>query len=176
MNQKINNRLAFDFYVWIHFILLIIAIVYISALFVELKLGYKDIFLHSFVFVIVMAPLALILGVIDNLIRPAYFEVFINYGEISIKSFNPNTRNGLKFFLLIFYRKYLIEHKLDRQSYNNYRILIEKFGFKKSLILQKIENGKLYESKPINISFLGAKKYTDLILAIDRLKEKISLN
>jgi hypothetical protein len=176
MNQRINNKLAFDLYVWIHFILLIFAIVYILTLFIGLKLGYKEMFLPSIVYVIIMAIVALILGVVDNLIRPAYFEGVINFGEISIKSFNPNTRNGLKYFLLIFYRKYLIEHKLNRQSFNNYRIIIEKFGFRKSLILQKIENGKMYESKPINISFLGAKKYTDLILSIDRLKEKISLN
>jgi hypothetical protein len=39
-----------------------------------------------------------------------------------------------------------------------------------------MDNGKLFESKPINISFLGVRKYTDLILSIDRLKEKISLN
>jgi hypothetical protein len=67
-------------------------------------------------------------------------------------------------------------HSISRQAFNNYRILIEKAGLRKSLILQKIENGKLYESKPINISFLGVKKYTALILSIDRLKEKITLN
>jgi hypothetical protein len=176
MNQKIDNKLAFEFYVWTHFVLMIFAICYISTLFIGLRLGYKGIVLHSFVLVIIIAPIALITIVIDNLIKPAFFEVLINYGEISIKSFNPNTKNGLKFLLLISYKKYLTEHKLDRKSYNNYRILIEKLGFKKSLILQKIENGNLYESTPINISFLGAKKYTDLILAIDRLKEKISLN
>jgi hypothetical protein len=110
------------------------------------------------------------------LIQPAYFEARINFGQIYIKSFNPNKKNGFRFFLMLFYQRYSIEHIIARQSYNNYRIEIERFGFKKNLILQKTENGLLYESKPINISFLGAKKYTDLLLSIDRLKEKISLN
>lgn len=108
--------------------------------------------------------------------RILIFEAKINFGQIYIKSFNPNQKNRLRFILILFYKKYLIEHTIDRQSYNNYRIEIKRFGFKKRLILQKTEDGNLYESKAINISFLGAKKYTDLLLSIDRIKEKISLN
>jgi hypothetical protein len=88
------------------------------------------------------------------LIQPAYFEAKINFGQIYIKSFNPNRKNGIRFLLMLFYQKYSIEHTIERQSYNNYRIVISRFGFKKSLILQRTENGKLYESKAINISFL----------------------
>jgi len=77
---------------------------------------------------------------------------------------------------MLWYDKYLTELVIDRQSYNNYKLLIDRLGFRKNLILQKIDNGKLYESTPINISFLGAKKYTDLILSIDRLKEKMTMN
>jgi hypothetical protein len=176
MNKKISNRLAFDLYVWIRFALLIVIVVYILTPLKGLMTGYKNMSPPSVDFIIMMAVMALIITVIDFLIKPSYFEGVINYGAISIKSFSPNTKNGLIFLLMIFYRHSLVEHQLDRQSFNNYRILIEKYGFRKSLIIQKIENGKLYESKPINISFLGAKKYTDLILSIDRLKEKITLN
>jgi hypothetical protein len=118
----------------------------------------------------------IVLRFLDYLIKPSYFEATINFGQINIASFSPKNKNGLNFILMFSYKKYLTEYTIERHSYNDYRILIERFGIKKSLILQKTENGKLYESLPINISLLGVRKYTNLILAIDRLKEKFSLN
>jgi hypothetical protein len=176
MNKKISNRLAFDLYVWIRFVLFIVIVVYIFTLLKGFRTGFKNMSPPSLDLIIMMAVLAFVISIIEFLVKPSYFEGVVNYGDISIKSYSPNKKNGLVFLLIIFYRQYLIEYRIDRHSFNNYRILIEKYGFRKSLILQKLENGKLYESKPINISFLGAKKYTDLILSIDRLKEKISLN
>jgi hypothetical protein len=55
-------------------------------------------------------------------------------------------------------------------------LTIGKFGIKKELRLQKINNDGVYKSANINISLLGQKKYTNLIVAIDRLRTKICLN
>ena len=176
MNQNISNRLAFNIYVIISFCLTFIIVVLFSFFLIESISGNK-LFIHqSILFVNTVFFLYILFVLISLLIQPAYFEAKINFGQIYIKSFNPNKKNGFRFFLMLFYQKYSTEHIIARQSYNNYRIEIERFGFKKKLILQKTENGKLYESKPINISFLGAKQYTDLLLSIDRLKEKMSLN
>lgn len=176
MNQNINNRLAFNIFVIISFCLTFNIIVFFAIFLFESISGNKTFIHQSVIFVITSFMLYLFFVLFNLLIQPAYFEARINFGQIYIKSFNPNKKNGFRFFLMLFYQRYSIEHIIARQSYNNYRIEIERFGFKKNLILQKTENGLLYESKPINISFLGAKKYTDLLLSIDRLKEKISLN
>ena len=176
MNHKISNRLAFTIYVWMSFFLSIFMIVCLLIFSLSVINGYKGLIPHPIGLILGPLILAMVFRVFDSIIKPAYFEADISYEQISFKSFNPNTKNGTRFFLMLFFGKYLQDHTIDRKSYNNYRILIERLGFKKSLILQKIEDGKLYESKPINISLLGLKKYTDLILSIDRLKEKISLN
>jgi len=124
-----------------------------------------------------MAPfLMVIFQLFDYTIKPAYFEALILNGEIRFKTFAPNKYNKFRFIYMIFYKKYLTEYTLSRQSYNGYRIIIDRFGLRKFLILHKTEKGKLYQSKPINISLLGMKKYTDLVLSIDRLHEKITLN
>lgn len=176
MNEHINNRLAYNIYVSINFCLTISIIVFFTFFLIE-NISTKIYVTHLLTnYLIGLTILYIILKLFDLLIKPSYFEAEIKYGQICIKSFNPNNKNGLRFYLMLFYKKYLLEHTLNRQSYNNYRIEIKCLGFKKSLILQKTENGKIYESSAINISFLGAKKYTDLILSIDRIKEKISLN
>ena len=114
--------------------------------------------------------------IFDYFIQPAYFEAKFSTGQIILKTFNTNKKNGLRVMSMLFYDKHLKEQRIDRQFYNNYKISIDRWGFRKNLILQKIDMGIIYESKPINISFLGAKKYTNLILSIDRLREKITLN
>ena len=176
MNENINNRLAFNIYVIISFCLTFIIIVFFAIFLYETISNSKTPLHQSSLFVITSLVLYILLVLFNLLIQPAYFEAKINFGQIYIKSFNPNRKNGFRFFLMLFYQRYSIEHIIARQSYSNYRIEIERLGFKKTLILQKTEDGKLYESKAINISFLGIKKYTDLLLSIDRLKEKISLN
>jgi hypothetical protein len=176
MNENINNRIAFNIYVLINFCLTISATGFLTIFIIENITGTKIITHQSVSYVIAFLIIYMIFAFFDLLFKPAYFEATINYQQIYIKSFNPGKKNRMRFFLILFYQKYAIVHTIDRQSYNNYKIEIEWYGFKKSLVLQKTENGKLYESKSINISFLGARKYTDLILSIDRLKEKISLN
>jgi hypothetical protein len=176
MNESINNRLAFNIYVMINFCFTISVVGFFTIFLIENISGKKIIYIQSLGYLIAFLILYMIFRLFDLLIKPAFFEAKIHYGQIYIKSFNPNVKNRFRFILMLFYQKYLLEHTLDRQSYNNYRIEIELFGLKKGLILQKTENGKLFESKSINISFLGAEKYTKLILSIDRLKEKITLN
>jgi len=176
MEHRITNRLIFNIYVWANFTLLIIFLIFQSALIVGYKTANKEL-IHYAIFTSVIVVLAtIIIRIFDYLVKPAYFEATIGFGHIHIKSFNQVKNHGFDFLQMLVYQKYLIVHKLDRQSFTSYKINIELSGFRKSLILQKMENGKLYESKPINISFLGARKYTDLILSIDRLKEKISVN
>jgi hypothetical protein len=176
MSDNINNRLAFNIYVWTIFGVFILFIFYLLIFFLANKSGNKDLIQNTSGYFITLCLFWIFISILNLMIKPGYFEAIVSFGQIRIKSFNPNGRNRFGLFLMLFYNKYLLEHTIERQSFNDYRILIGRFGFKKSLILQKMDNGKLYESKPIDISLLGVRKYTDLILSIDRLKEKMSLN
>jgi hypothetical protein len=176
MRDNINNRISFNFYAWFNFIIFILFL--ICWVFISLRIitGNKTIIQVTDPFFIIVMIIFLFLKVFEIIIRPGFFEAEINFGQILIKTYNPDIKNKAYIFKTLFYNKQLQVHSISRQAFNNYRVLIDKSGLRKSLILQKIENGKLYESKPINISFLGVKKYTNLILSIDRLKEKINLN
>ena len=90
--------------------------------------------------------------------------------------FKPDGSNILQFIFLLFYLGNLKEHILTRRSYNGYTLNIRKFGIRKYIILQIIDQGKIYDSKPMDISFLGTRNYTELILSLERLKEKITVN
>jgi len=176
MNNNINNRKVFNIYVWTNFCLFLIFLFYLLISLVVYTTGNKNLIHYIGIYFLIVAIVGFIINILSFFIKPGYFEAIISFGQIRIKSYSPNFKNGFTIYFMIYYNKYLIEHTIERQSFNNYRILIERFGFRKSLILQKMENGKLLESTPINISFLGARKYTDLILSIEKLKEKISLN
>ncbi len=175
MKSKISNKLAFNIYAWTRFSLLIFFIFFLLCQVLEIpqKLGY-DVFKGQFI--LVLSSFALFLIVFEYMINPAYFEALILNGKIVFKSFEPNKKNGLIYILMLFYKKHLNEYTIERQAYNNYKIKIDRLGLRKKLILQKIDRGKIYESSPINISFLSTRKYTELILSIDRLQEKITLN
>ena len=176
MDNTINNKLAFNFYVWANLIIFVLLFLYLFFWIIAIKthdIGLMKGFLEYLLFIPVLAAIS---KVFDYLIRPAYIEFQISQNEIRFKSFNPNRNNKFRIFLMVAYKKYLIEQTINQQSYNNYILIIDRFGFRRNLILQKLEHGVLYQSKPIDISFLGIKKYTNLILSIDRLQEKISLN
>ena len=176
MNKRIDNRIAFNIYMWIIFCFILAMIFYMIFLFI----GFADndvLLKRRLMDYIFIAPVfLLLLKIMDYLVKPSYFEARITSGQIIIKTFDPNKINGLRLLFMLRYDRHLMEQSIDRQFYNNYKISIARWGFRKTMTLQKIDNGKLYESKPINISFLGAKKYTDLILSIDRLREKITMN
>lgn len=177
MHIKISNRLAFTMYIWGRLVIQIILIVYLIFLFSASRSGNDEIIRQIKGYVLFLLPGAvLVVLFIDYMLRPTFFEAMITRDQIAIKSYSPYSRTGLGQVAMLFYRKHLTEYYIDRQSYNNYKIHIGRLGLKKSLILQKIKDGQIYESKPIMIHFLSAKKYTELILSIDRLKEKITLN
>lgn len=176
MRDNINNRVSFNIYAWFNFFIFILFLICWGFISVRLITGNKTIIQVTDAFFIVVMIIFLSLKLFEIIVRPGFIEAEINFGQIIIKTYNPDIKNKAYIFRTLFYNKHLQVHSISRQAFNNYKILIEKSGLKKSLILQKTENGKLYESKPINISFLGVKKYTNLILSIDRLKEKITLN
>ena len=169
MNNKIDNRFGFSIYLLISICFLIFIIAYLIFIFHCFKSNKS---------LLLIGPIVVILyQLFDYIVNPAYFEATITNGLIVIKTFRPYKRRfNIRDALMINYNKHLTEVIIDRQSYNNYKILIDRLGFRKNLILQKIDNGKIYESKPISVAFLGAKKYTNLILSLDRLTEKITLN
>ena len=176
MDNKINNKLAFNFYIWSNLMIFILFILYLFLISIAIQTHDTEL-INSFLrYVLIFPILAAITQLFDYLIQPAYIEFQILHSEIRFKSFNPNRNNKFRICLMLFYKRYLIEQTINQQFYNNYILNIDRFGLRRNLILQKLENGVLYQSKPINISFLGIKKYTNLILSIDRLQEKITLN
>jgi len=175
MKNTINNRLAFNIYIWTRFSLLIFFVFFLlcQAFKIPQTIGFNVI---NGEFIVILAIFALIIFIFEYMINPAYFEALILNGKIVFRNFEPNRKNGLIYILMLFYKKHLKEHIIERQSYNSYKIKIDHLGFRKKLVFQKIDNGKIYESTAINISFLSTRKYTELILSIDRLQEKINLN
>jgi hypothetical protein len=173
--NKIDNNKEFKIYVIINLIIPIFG-------FIIGILSIRGLIIHDWSFINTLKPyfgllvIFFLLGLFRSSINPAYIETIINEREIIIRTFNPNIRNGLDFIFMLKYKKYLKELKLSQQEYNDYKLLIDKFGFRRILILQKINKSGIYETSKINISLLGQKKYTDLILSIDRLKGKINLN
>jgi len=175
MKSAINNRLAFNSYIWTRFFLVIIFVFFllVHVFKISQNIGINEI---RGVIIAIFAIFAIFILIFEYMINPAYFEAIIYNGKIVFNYFEPNRKNGLIYIRILFYSKHLKEHIIERQSYNNYKIQIDRLGFRKKLIFQKMEHGKIYESTPINISFLNTKKYTELILSIDRLQEKINLN
>lgn len=123
-----------------------------------------------------LIPLFILFIIVDFLVKPTYVEISISGSEIAIKTYIPNTSNRLRFLLMLKYREHLAELRLSQREYNNYTLTIGALGFRKILTLQKIENGKVYQTSEINVSLLGQKKYTLLVLSLDRLRGKINLN
>ena len=113
--------------------------------------------------------------VINSRIAPSYFEAEIVKNQIKITTINTKAQSIAAIFLL-FSNKHKTEYVVNGASFTNYRIVVSLWGFKKQLILQKNQEGSLFESKPINLNFLGYRKYTDLLISIERLSQKMSLN
>ena len=177
--NKINNKNEF----LIYRVAKIIIVFMFGFLFVTLP--FRGLIPHTFEsanlywgFVIIL----LIFSLFEVVLKPSYFETLIYEKEIIIKTFsldlrNGFVRNGLRNFILLFaYKKYLKEIKLSKQEYNGYKLIIDKSGFRRILVLQKINKYGIYETSELNISLLTQKKYTNLILSIDRLKGKVNLN
>ena len=173
--NKINNKQGFQIYIIVNLIFSILG-------FLIAILSIRGIITQNWSFIEIIKPyiglivVFIVFGLFEQLIKPTYIETVITEREIIIKTFQPNTHNGFRFLLMLGYQGLLKELRVNRQEYNDYRLLIDRFGFRKILILQKINKNGIYETSEINISLLGQKKYTNLILSIDRLRGKINLN
>ncbi len=176
MNRKLDNKLCFNIYSWVSFIVFFVFIIFLLFLGISIIFNNLDLLSRLKANLLIPPFLLLIIKTIDYTIKPAYFEAIILNGEIRFRTFSPNKQNKFRFLFMIFYKKELTEHIISPQSYNGYQIRIDRLGLHKILLLQKIIDGKIYQSTPINISLLGLKKYTDLLLSIDRLNQKITLN
>jgi len=189
MNQ-IDNKKEFKIFILLNFVIAIfvslIGIILIYRLITHEWIIFNT--LIGTIAIYIISLICIIFALFDSQIKPSYFETIVNEKEIIIRTFtrtfNPKMRN--KFFNIIYiffniihmlrYKKYLKELKLSQQEYNDYKLMIDKWGMRKILILQKINKNGIYETSKINISLLGQKKYTNLILSIDRLKGKINFN
>lgn len=174
-NNQIDNRQEFRIYIIVNLIIS----------FLGFTIGFfsiRGIITQEWNFLEIIKPYVglivvfIAFGLIEFVIEPSYVESIINERELIIRTFKPNTGNGLRFILMLRYRKHLSELRLSPNEYNDYKLLIDKCGLRRILTLQKINKSGIYESAEINISLLGQKKYTELILSVDRLKSKINLN
>jgi hypothetical protein len=175
INDQIDNKQGFRIYIIVNLIISIFG-------FTIGILSIRGVITQDWSFIRVLKPyiglivVFIVFGLFEFAIKPSYIETIINEREIIIRTFNPNIRNGLRFILMLGYRKHLSELRLSQNEYNDYKLMIDKCGLHRILILQKINKSGIYGSSEINISLLGQKKYTELILSIDRLRSKINLN
>ena len=174
MSKKIDNKLLFNIYIWTDSIMSILPLgfmaffIYVASMSDKHAYHQYHVSLYFYAFILYF--------IIKSFFKPSYLEAEIYGEQIRLKAIDPNKYFRFGFFLLLFPKKYTSEFVIDRSSFTSYRITISRWGTNKNIVLQKTLNGKIYESKPINLNYLGYKKYTDLILAIDRLSQKISLN
>jgi len=175
IKNQIDNRQGFRIYAIMNLIISIFG-------FTIGILSIRGVITQDWSFIEIIKPFIglivvfIVFGLFEFAIKPSYLETIINEREIIIRTFNPNIRNGLRFILILGYRKHLSELRLSQHEYNDYKLLIDKCGLRRILILQKINKSGIYETSEINISLLGQNKYTELILSIDRLRGKINLN
>lgn len=176
MNENISNRIPFTIYAWIVFLSFILMIIWVTIQGYRFISGNNAFIKPYAMYLLYAAGWFIIVGIFNAIVKPAYFEACISAEQIFIKTFNPNIRNGWRWLFMPFYSRYLAQYTISTQNYNNYRIIFKCLGIRKNIILQKIENSNLYESRLVPICFLSIRQYTNLIISIERLKEKISLN
>jgi len=175
IKNQIDNRQGFRIYIIINLIVSLLGFT-IGFLSIRGIITQDWRFIETIKPYIGLIAVLIAFGLFEFAIKPSYIETIINEREIIIRTFNPNIRNGLRFILMLGYRKKLSELRLSQNEYNDYKLLIDKCGLRRILTLQKIDKSGIYDTTDINISLLGQKKYTELILSIDRLKGKINLN
>jgi len=180
INEMINNKLLFEVYMTVRLLIfitfIIIAGIIVSRLILKIDLIPSVFSNESKDSLIIFNWIMVFFILIDEKVKPAYIEFEIIEDEIIIKTYNPHSNKWESPFALFGYKRKIKELKMSREEYNNYWLTIGRFGLKKELKLQKINNDGVYKSSNINISLLGQQKYTNLILAIDRLRSKICLN
>lgn len=180
----INNRNAFKIYITISLLL------YFSMFFLIIGsipgIINKDLSIIRFLIlhfgiisIIVLSVFFLFYGIailFDYLLKPSYIEADFRESEVVIRTFRSEWKNLIKLNSVLHYQNHLNEIRVTKQEYNDYKLLIDNFGLRRRLIIQKINKAGIHESSEINISLIGLKKYSELILLIDRLKGKLNLN
>ena len=176
MENKIDNNSLFNFYICFKTFINIIAVIncIVFLLYIINYLVFKWALSFLIIFALFYITLWFILMFIEQLIKPAYFEALISSDKITIKTFSTTKFQGFKFAFLK-YKNYLVEYTIDKDSFDNYKITVGRFGLGKQIVLLKGENDLIKQSEPISISFIDTKRFNDFILSVDRLVEKINL-
>ena len=174
----INNKIEYRIYQLLKMSYIIVLVIFISLMTIVKLTGIQTLNLHQDVFYSLFALnffITIILFFIERL-QPSYIEFNALNNEIIIKTYKPNPRSLKSFLDLFGYKKNMKEYRVNRDEFTNYKLTISQFGFRKELKLQKTNNNNVYESASINLCFIGQRKFTNLVLAIDRLCNKICLN
>lgn len=174
----ISNKTEFRMFQYLKLLFLIILVVLFSLLTIKKLMGLETLHLSSdflagiliLNFIISMAIL-----IIERL-KPTYIEFYVLNDEIIINTHISNPRSFKAIIDLFNYKNNMIEYRISRDEFTNYKLSIGKLGLRKELKLQKTNNNNVYESTGISLSLLGQKNYTNLILSIDKLCNKICLN
>ena len=176
----INNKTAFEICLIIRFVIFLVPAIFVGLIFAA-RIGGIDLFqlvIHDFIYfaLCLFLALAFIFSITSEIIKPTFVEFDFASDEIVVKTYRPDLYKKSAPFALFGYKKRIIEFKISKEEYNDYKLTIGKLGIYKELKLQKTNNDGVYDSPKINISLLGQKKYTNLILAVERLRTKISMN
>lgn len=178
--MMISNKKAFEIYLILRSVVLIGLIVVSGVLIstIVFKLDLYDTVASTVgnSTLLICTWLSCVLIIIDGRIKPAYVELSVCDSQIVIRTYSPHLSKWRIQFFLMGYKSRIRELLVSREEFNDYALHFGQLGVKKELKLQKINTTGIYESASINISLLSAGEYTKLILAVDRLRTKFSLN
>jgi len=176
-NRMINNKTLFETYLILRAIIIstvmILVVMIIMSSFTKIDFfqvlfsNYRDDGKYT---LITFSWILIYFIIIDERIRPAFIEFQLTADEIIIKTYNPHLNRWESPFILFGYKKRIKELKIGKEEYSNYKLTIGKFGLRKELRLQKINNNGVFETSDVSISLLRKKEYTNLISDLDGLK------
>ena len=176
-NRMINNKALFEIYLILRAIIfcsvIILTGMIITSFFITIDFfqvlfpNYRD---EGKSTLIIFNWVLICLLIIDERIRPAFIEFQLTADEIIIKTYNPHLNRWESPFILFGYKKRIKELKIGKEEYSNYKLTIGKFGLRKELRLQKMNNNGVFETSDVSISLLRKKEYTNLISDLDRLR------
>ena len=108
MDNKINNKLAFNFYVWGNLIIFVLFFLCLLLIFIANKTHNIGLANGILRYILIFPILVAFSKLFDYLIQPAFVEFQITQSEIRFNSFNPNRKNKSRIFSMLFYKRYLI--------------------------------------------------------------------
>jgi len=176
-NRMINNKTLFEIYLILRAIIIstviILVVMIIMSFFTTIDFfqvllsNYRDDGKYT---LITFSWILIYFIIIDERIRPAFIEFQLTADEIIIKTYNPHLNRWESPFILFGYKKRITELKISKEEYYDYKLTIGKFGLRKELRLQKMNNNGVFETSDVSISLLRKKEYMNLISDLDRLK------